>query len=64
MLLLNKKEFKTITVIEFMTNGDKIIFYKLYEKIRVYYTIYNSKTAGPIFIVFDLLDLSPPGIAE
>jgi hypothetical protein len=31
---------------------------------RVSYTIYNSRTAGPIFMIFDLLDLSPPRIAE
>jgi hypothetical protein len=31
---------------------------------RVSYAIYNSRTAGQIFMIFILLDLSPPRLAE
>jgi hypothetical protein len=31
---------------------------------RVSYTVYNSRTAGQIFMIFILLDLSPPRLAE
>jgi hypothetical protein len=40
------------------------LYYIYIKQSRVSYAIYNSRTAGQIFMIFILLDLSPPRLAE